>query len=235
MGRIDYLARRHSNPITEYGLFRRTEMVIQQLRWLSLPRPYTLFDVGTADGQMLGRVLKHRGLNPCMAVGADVSFHYLRVAKAAIPRVFQADGRRLPLCADCVDVVLCTSVLKHIRHLDYMITEFHRVLKPAGKVIAVDPTPLGVRLGCRLGYFSRKGIVQALDLEATQCNLLACGFKVLNAERFMLSPVPMRGCEAIERMLKRLHQDRLFLYQVVCAECDSSDQVKTPSRANTRS
>ena len=235
MGTIDYLSRRQTDPITEYGLFRRTEMVIQQLRRLSLPHPYILFDVGTADGQMLSRVLERRGLNQCVAVGTDVSFRYLRVAKATIPRVFQADGRRLPLRTGCVDVVLCTSVLKHIVNVDKMIAECHRVLKPAGKMIAVDPTPLGVRLGCRLGYFSRNRIVQALDLEATQCTFLGCGFKVLNAERFVLSPVPIEGCETVERVLKRLHLDRLFLYQVVCAECGSSEHLTTPVRMNALS
>ena len=230
MGRIDYLARRQTNPITEYGLFRRTEMVIQQLRRLSLPHPYILFDVGTADGQMLSRVLERRGLNQCMAVGTDLRFRYLRVAKATTPRVFQADGRRLPLRTDCVDVILCTSVLKHITRWDNLIAECHRVLKPAGKMIAVDPTPLGVRLGCSLGYFTKKEIVQAPDLESTECIFLACGFQVLNAERFLLSPVPIKGCEAVERVLKRLHLDGLFLYQIVCAECDSSEHRTTSRR-----
>ena len=139
----------------------------------------------------------------------------------------QADGRHLPLCTDCTDVILSTSVFKHVIGLEKLISECHRVLKITGKMIVIDPTPLGVRLGCRLGYFSTQEIRQILDLEATQSTLMSLGFKVLGAERFMLSPVPFRGCDIVERVLKHLHMDRLFLYQVVCAECGLSNCVLT--------
>jgi SAM-dependent methyltransferase len=230
MGKSDYYTRRRTNLITEYSLSRRSEMVVQQLQRLGLPRQSILIDIGTADGQMLSRLLECRGLSGCMAVGTDLNFRYLSRAKAITPHVFQANGKRLPLCTDCTNVILCTSVFKHIIGLEELVAECHRVLEPAGKMIAIDPTPLGVQLGYRLGYFSKKEIKQALDLKSTQCILVACGFKVLNAKRFMLSPVPIKGCDAIEMVLKRLHMDRLFLYQAVCAECGASACASTQVR-----
>jgi SAM-dependent methyltransferase len=227
MSRKDYLTRRRTKRITLYGLCRRADMVIRQLQHLDLPGPYILADIGTADGQILSRVLECRGLDRCIAVGADINFRYLSAAKARTLHVFQADGRYLPLCTDCTDVILSTSVFKHVIGLEKLISECHRVLKMTGKMIVIDPTPLGVRLGCRLGYFSTQDIRQILDLESTQSTLMALGFKVLHAERFMLSPVRFRGCDTVERVLKHLHMDRLFLYQVVCAECGLSNCALT--------
>jgi SAM-dependent methyltransferase len=222
MRKSDYYTRRRTNLVTEYGLFRRSEMVVQQLQQLSLPRQYILIDIGTADGHMLSRLLECRGLNKCMAVGTDLNFRYLSRVRAITPHVVQANGKQLPLCTDCIDVILCTAVFKHIVGLEKLVAECRRVLEPDGKIIAIDPTPLGIQLGLRLGYFSKKSIKQALNLKSTQCILLESGFKVLSAERFMLSPVPIKGWDAIEKVLKRLHLDGLFLYQVVCAECGAS-------------
>ena len=223
MNRKDYLTRRRTRRITLYGLCRRTEMVIQQLQRLDLPKPYILVDIGTADGQILSRVLECRGLDRCIAVVADLNFRYLSAARARNLHVFQADGKSLPLSTGSTDVILSTSVFKHVTDLEKLISECHRVLKMTGKMIAIDPTPLGVRLGRRLGYFSAQEISQVLDLESTQSTLMALGFKVLRAERFMLSPIPFRGCDTVERALTHSRMDRLFLYQVVCAEWGCSN------------
>jgi SAM-dependent methyltransferase len=230
MGKSDYYTRRRTNLITEYSLSRRSEMVVQQLQRLSLPRQYILIDIGTADGEMLSRLLKCRGLNRCMAVGTDLSFRYLSRARAITPHVFQADGKQLPLCTDCIDVILCTAVFKHIVGLEKLVAECRRVLEPDGKIIVIDPTPLGIQLGYRLGYFTKEEIRRVLNLKSTQWILQAGGFKVLSAERFMPSPVPIRGCDTIERVLRRLHLDGLFLYQVVCAECSASACASTQVR-----
>ena len=133
--------------------------------------------------------------------------------------VLQADGRRLPLCRNSLDVIISTAVFKHVRGLEDLIAECHRVLKPGGKMIATDPTPLGIYLGLLLGHFTRQEIVQILNLRATQQVLTECGFKIARVERFMLSPIPFIGSEALEKALKRVHLDQLFFNQVVCAEC----------------
>ena len=63
-----------------------------------------------------------------------------------------------------------------------------------------------------------KEIQQVLSLRATQCILIEYGFRIIHAESFMLSPIPFAGLDVMERMLRRMHLDQLFLSQVVCAQ-----------------
>jgi ubiquinone/menaquinone biosynthesis C-methylase UbiE len=190
--------------------------MIQQFRQLDPPKSCTVLDIGTADGLVLRDFMEHCGLNRC--IGMDIRFCYLKAAKENVPYVIQADGRRLPLCKNSVDIIISTAVFKHIRGLENLLKECHRVLRLGGKLIVTDPTPLGIHLGLLLGYFKRKNIIQILSLEDTKQMLIRSDFTVLRAERFMLSPIPFVGCDVLERVLKRAHLDQLFFDQIIFAE-----------------
>ncbi len=209
-----YIAGRKSKTILQYGLLRRTEAIIQQFQKNCFPKPCTVLDVGTADGLLLRSFMERYTLDRC--IGIDIRFNYLEVAKENVLYVVQADGRRLPFCADSVDISISTAVFKHIRGLESFLKECHRVLKPGGMLVVTDPTPLGIHLGLLLGHFSKKSIVQILSLKDTQQMLTQGGFIVVRAERFMPSPIPFAGCDVLERVLKQLHLDRLFLNQIIC-------------------
>ncbi len=127
----------------------------------------------------------------------------------------------MPLRDNSFDIVISTAVFKHISGLEYLLAECHRVLKLGGKMIVVDPTPLGIYLGLLLGHFTRREIVQVLNLRATQQILIESGFKIIIAERFMLSPMPFIGSEVLEKKLKQMHFTLLFFNQIICAECVS--------------
>jgi len=214
-----YLVGRKSKTVLEYGLFRRAEAVIQQFQQPSFPKSCAVLDIGTADGLLLRGLMEYYELNRC--IGMDIRFGYLKAAKENVPYAIQADGKRLPFYENSVEVIISTAVFKHVRGLENLVKECHRVLKPGGKLVVTDPTPLGIHLGLLLGYFSRKSIIQILSLRDTQQMLTDRGFTVINAERFMPSPIPFVGCDALERALKRMHLDRLFFNQIVCAECST--------------
>jgi SAM-dependent methyltransferase len=220
-----YLVNRKTKAILKYGLRRRTEAVIHHLQRFSLPNPCIVLDIGTADGLMLRSLIEHCRSSSSIGIGIDTRFRYLESAKENVTHAVQADGRRLPLRTNSVDVIILAAVFKHVRGLESLLVECHRVLGPDGKIIATDPTPLGIRLGILRGYFSRQSIAQTPDLRATQQMLTRCGFKVIYAERFMLSPIPFIGSDAIERALKRAHLDQLFFNQVTCAECSTGQSM----------
>jgi SAM-dependent methyltransferase len=220
-----YLVRRKSEAILKHGLVRRTEAIIQQLQPLGRPKPWTVLDVGTADGLLLYGLMGHYGLGRC--IGIDIRLHYLRAAKENVPHVAQADGKRLPFRENSVDVVISTAVFKHVRGLENLIRECHRVLKPGGRFVITDPTPLAIRLGMLLGYFSSRSIIQILSLKDVQQMLTECGFKVAYAGYFMLSPVSFAGSHLLEGALKRMHLGQLLLNHIVSAECCTLPEVAT--------
>ena len=46
-----------------------------------------------------------------------------------------ADAERLPIRADCVDLVVTTEMLEHCHEPSAVISEIHRVLRPGGEVV----------------------------------------------------------------------------------------------------
>lgn len=211
----DYLVARHEKTIAKYGLQRRTEAVIDRFKQFIFSRSCTVLDIGTADGQMV-HLLKQNYDVKC--IGLDFNFRYIKSAhRKGIPTI-QANGKKLPIRDNTIDVIISAAVFKHVRGLEYLLKECHRILKPNGKMIATDPTPLGIYLGLLLGHFPKKGIIQVLNLADAKQILQENGFKVISAERFMLSPVPFTGSEALEKIFKQVHFTQLFFNQIICAE-----------------
>jgi SAM-dependent methyltransferase len=185
------------------------------LRQFEHKTPNTLLDIGTADGLVTRRLIECYGFGH--HIGIDIRLGYLRAAKENITNVAQADGRYLPLPGNCVDVIVSTAVFKHVAGLDKLLRECRRVLRPDGKLVAIDPTPLGIRVGVTLKHFSRKSIVQILTLQDLERMLHLHGFRTVSKERFMLTPIPFPGSEGLERGLKRWGLDHTFLQQIICA------------------
>jgi SAM-dependent methyltransferase len=168
---------------------------------------------------MLRSLMEHDSLDQCVWVGLDIQFCRLQYAKVNVPFVLQADGKNLPFCSQSADIIILTAVLKHVTGLASLLAECRRVLRLGGQVIATDPTPLGIEWGLVLGHFTRQEIRHTLNLEDTRTLFLESGFRVIHAEHFMLSPIPFRGAEVIESMLKRMRLDQFFFNQIICAEC----------------
>ena len=214
----NYLIDRKTKTISKYGLHRRTETIIQQFQQHDFSTPCVFLDIGTADGLILQSLTEFHGPDESYSIGIDIKPRYVKSAKENTDHLLQADGRQLPLSDNSVDVIVSTAVFKHVRELKNLIKECHRVLRPDGKMIITDPSPLGIYLGIFLGHFTRQEIVHVLGLDSTQLILKECGFNVIYAGRFMLSPVPFWGSELLERLLKRLRLDQLFFNQVICVE-----------------
>jgi SAM-dependent methyltransferase len=76
-------------------------------------------------------------------IGIDLSGGMVREASAAIQqlgltqaRALQMDAERLEFPDASFDVVLCGFSLQFFPHLDQALSEFRRVLRPAGRVVA---------------------------------------------------------------------------------------------------
>jgi SAM-dependent methyltransferase len=67
-------------------------------------------------------------------IGVDQSAEMLERAAKRLPNVDlrQANLDQLPLPDDCVDVIVCGLALTHAPHLDPVMAEFARVLRPGG-------------------------------------------------------------------------------------------------------
>ena len=96
------------------------------------PSPQALLvDVGCGGGILAAHVHGY------VHVGVDLSWSALRVAAAKGVVVLHGDAGALPVATGVADVVVAGEVLEHVAHLEPVVAEVSRVLRPGG-VVAVD-------------------------------------------------------------------------------------------------
>ena len=153
----------------------------------SLPRGARLLDVGSGGGQHAVQIVQQRP--DLRVVGVDISSTMVKRARALAERANVGDratfvlGNALNLSfdSDSFDAVYCAGPLKQVSDKARVLHECHRVLRPGGRLLAMD-----VNRGCsyddvvafvnrtplpRLGrlllkvYFSAYVARQSLDLD----------------------------------------------------------------------
>lgn len=96
--------------------------------------------IGTADAS-----LARLRMSQLRLVGVDLSFDHvttaLDAARGMNARIGYAcaDACHLPFADGVFDSVFCVAVLQHIRDIGQALTEFERVTRPGGRILAVEP------------------------------------------------------------------------------------------------
>lgn len=121
--------------------FSAEERLKQFERVLSLKNFFRTMDIsgfGLAVGVGKGAELE---VAQGKVVALDLPYTYLPTVKQNFPEalVIQGDGTLLPFRDNTFDWLLCSEVLEHIPNREDMISEFARVLKPAGNLILTTP------------------------------------------------------------------------------------------------
>src|SRR5665213_1059129 len=94
----------------------------------------TVLDLGCGGGFM-SEALAARGAD---VVGVDPSRGAVAIAtrhaasRGLAVRYLVGSGEAIPLVSGSVDCVVCVDVLEHVRSLDHVLAEVHRVLRPGG-------------------------------------------------------------------------------------------------------
>lgn len=211
----EYARSREEGAVHGYGLRRRTDMAIDLLSDIAGVGPYRLLDVGTADGKMLERLSREYPWGAF--VGVEASGALARVARRTGLDVVAGDGRRLPFSDRSFDAVLLSATLKHLQQYRRVLEEIRRVLVPSGRLVILEPTPHGIRLGLLAGHFDRRYLHNVWSLHQTGHHLAECGFAVDRATRYMLGPVRLPGDLRVEPVLRGLGLDRFFMQQATLA------------------
>ena len=115
------------------------------LDWL-VPTPQTqLLDVACGSGGPDLHVARTRGAR---VVGVDVNAHAIETASeaarreglASLARFVHADaGLPLPFADASFDAVVCIDAINHLPDRLSVLRDWHRVLRPGGKVMFTDP------------------------------------------------------------------------------------------------
>jgi len=102
---------------------------------LQLPAGATVLDIGCGTGDLCDE-LAHNGYRPA---GIDMSAGMLAAAHTPAP-LARADALMLPVPDGGADGVISGFTLRNVVDLDAMFAESFRVLRPGGRVVALDVT-----------------------------------------------------------------------------------------------
>jgi ubiquinone/menaquinone biosynthesis C-methylase UbiE len=202
-----------------YRLHRRTGEVNAVLRRYSEAPYKAIVDIGTADGLMLS-FLRQKWGTARIFLGIDLSLALLQAVKTKGIRKIQADALQLPLRSRAADVIIATAVIEHISRPADMLKECARVLRSGGLLILTTPDPFLERLSNALGILKDSGHQQMLKISELNSLLKRIGFKVLEARKFMISPVGFPFERHIEKILRSSRLGFLMANQLIVARLE---------------
>lgn len=209
----EYHHDRLKSPGPRYRLKRRALEAARIVRQHAAENPRIL-DVGTADGLMLDIVCQ--ATHPSLAVGIDLSWELLQTNARKVP-ILMADAERLPFSASSFDAVIATAIIEHVPHPDKFVDEIRRVLKPNGVCVITTPVPLFEEIASKLGFLKEDDHQETFTLKKMAALMVSNSFDLLEAEKFMMSPVGFPAEQSIEKIMKRIGLTPLLLNQLVAA------------------
>ena len=132
------------------------------LRRAGLQPHMSLLDVATGTG-LAAQAALDLGVSPSRLIGLDPSAGMLHEnqKRRAIPLV-QGFGETLPFPDATFDFISMGYALRHVEDLNLLFREFHRVLKPGGRVLILEITRPESRLGFAIGAFYMDRVLPAV-------------------------------------------------------------------------
>jgi len=213
---LEYHIGRKTKKSLRYRLFRRTEEVLEVIKTYKGDEIDAILDIGTADALMLDML--NQNLNIKKAVGLDRSIELLSTNKNPKLRLVQGDATELPFEDNSFDVVVATAVIEHVSEPEKMITECHRVLRQNGIVIITTPDPFFECIATKLRYLKEEHHQKTFRLSELKPLFESQGFKILKAEKFMMSPIGFPHEIEIEKIMKSTGFGFLLLNQLIVVQ-----------------
>ncbi len=210
---IDYHHKRLDSLAYRYRLRRRSEEVLRILRDYCGSKPIMLLDIGTADALMLNYIHEH--LSGARCVGIDFSRPLLRVNTNKEINLLAGDATKLPFKSNSFDAVVATAVIEHVPTPEILVKECHRVLRNNGIAILTTPVPFFDTIASLIGHVKGEDHNEKFTIKSLARLLTNAGLEVVEARRFMVSPVGFPVELFIEGFLRKIGADFFLLNQLV--------------------
>ncbi len=102
-------------------------------------KPELIVDIGCGQGRYLPII--REAFPTCRIVGVDLSTLGLSLARKRVVETLLVGGigEAIPLADNIVDLVFSVETLEHVADARAMIREWHRIVKPGGKILFTTP------------------------------------------------------------------------------------------------
>ena len=124
--------------------------------------PEMIVDVGCGTGEMARQLKEHWPESHC--VGLDLALGMALHARATSPmqQLLVGDAERLPIASNSVDLLVSSMAIQWCRDPKQVFSEFHRVLKPGGRLAVTTLGPQTLK--------ELRGSWQAVDPDRAHVN-----------------------------------------------------------------
>lgn len=118
------------------------------IRRAHIPESGKILDLGAGTGDLAGEVLEQHP--NCLLLATDFTMEMMRFGKSSRERRNSdakrinwnaADAQYLPYANDLFDAVVSGFLLRNVSDLRSCLKETYRVMKPGGRMVALDTTP----------------------------------------------------------------------------------------------
>jgi len=170
----------------------------QALRRAGLREGHRLLDVGIGTGLVAREAVGIVGA-PDLLVGVDPSPGMLERARATLPadvQLVEGTAEAIPFPDASFDFVSMGYALRHIGDLASAFREFHRVLRPGGRLCLLEITKPETRLGRSLLKAYMRGVVPTL------ARLVGAGGETVRLWRYYWDTI--EACAAPEQVVATL-------------------------------
>jgi SAM-dependent methyltransferase len=131
----DYEIKYHMLEDKHWWFEARRDMIVRLLK--NDDKSVKILEVGCSGGVLIG-VLRRIGYKNVL--GVDISEDAIDLCKRKnMSDVFVMDATKLKFENEQFDIVITSDLLEHIKDEEMAISEWHRILKPGGKLIVFVP------------------------------------------------------------------------------------------------
>jgi ubiquinone/menaquinone biosynthesis C-methylase UbiE len=156
-------------------------------------------------------------LGPLTYLGTDLSFDLLRVHPIEGVSKCQGDALSMPVKSGIADAVIAAAIIEHVPDASAMLQECARMLRPGGLLILTTPDPLVERISSAAGLLKEAGHQRTFSLRELRRLVQASGFQVIEARKFMFSPIGFPAEKRFERFLGPLGLSLVMANQLLVA------------------
>ncbi|MDH4183107.1 MAG: methyltransferase domain-containing protein [Nitrospinota bacterium] len=213
----DYAQLRQVKRSHKYRLWRRAHEAMRILETFG-PKPLSLVaDLGCADGAMM-RTLSGR-FGQTSFIGVELGPELAQIARQAMPQaqIIRGNIAQLPLAPGRFSAAVATAVIEHLPDQQLAFNQIFDILQPGGALVVTVPDPLWERIASMVGHLDDDAHFQIPDLAMLSAMAQNAGFEVVEASKFMLSPVGMPLEFFAERVVRGLGLDALMANQLLAA------------------
>ncbi len=146
--------------LRELPYFRAMVRAVEDSFYQGLDLPAPVLDLGCGDGHFTSVAFDHP-----LDVGLDPWWGPLLEARtrSAYRLLVRSDGAKIPFPDQSFASVVSNSVLEHIPHLDQVLVEVARVIRPGGRFVFCVPNHRFPKLLLGTQTFARLGLKGAAD------------------------------------------------------------------------